>query len=141
MTLGFAKHIILVCGSRTYDDAREIRTQLNLLPEGTWVLHGAARGADTMAAEIAWNIGLPTMGVPANWGLHGKAAGPIRNKRMLEEFKPEACLAFHDKKELEESRGTADMVELAQEAGIPVRVFGRGTKLRQLLTWRKEGIL
>ncbi|KKK99424.1 hypothetical protein LCGC14_2632860, partial [marine sediment metagenome] len=25
MTLGFAKHIILVCGSRTYDDAREIR--------------------------------------------------------------------------------------------------------------------
>ena len=144
MTLDFAEHIVLVCGSRTYDNPREVRVQLNLLPEGTWILHGACRGADTLAAEIAWNIGLPTMGIPAKWGLgesYDRGAGFARNRRMLEEFHPQACLAFYDTKELEDSRGTAAMVELAREAGIPVRAFGKGTKLRQLLVWRKEGIL
>lgn len=30
---------------------------------------------------------------PANWDLHGKSAGPIRNSLMLNE-NPDACVAF-----------------------------------------------
>ena len=139
--LDFAKHVILVCGSRTYDNAREVRVQLEMLPEGTWILHGAYRGADTLAQEIAWSMGMPTMGIPANWDVHGNSAGALRNKVMMRDYHPEACLAFCDKSKLEDSHGTWDMVELAREAGIPVRVFGGGTRLRDTIKWRKEGII
>ena len=139
--LDFAKHVILVCGSRTYDNAREVRVQLEMLPEDTWILHGACRGADTLAQEIAWSMGMPTMGVPANWPLYGKRAGSVRNEVMIRDYSPEACLAFCDKSKLEDSHGTWDMVGLAREAGIPVRVFGGGTSLRDTIKWRREGII
>lgn len=141
MALDFAKHVVLTCGSRTYDNAREVRVQLEMLPESTWIVHGACRGADTLVQEIALDIGIPTMGEPANWSKYGKAAGPIRNKHMIEEYSPEACLAFCDKRKLEDSHGTWNMVGLAREAGIPVRVFGGGTSLRDTIKWRRKGII
>ncbi len=141
MTLDFAEHVILGCGSRTYDNPREVRVQLEMLPEGTWIVHGAARGADTLIQEIAWSIGLPTMGHPANWALYSKRAGTLRNEQMLELYDPEACLAFCDKRKLEDSDETWNMVGLARAAGIPVRVFGGGTSLRDIIKWRKEGII
>lgn len=46
--------------------------------------------------------------------LEGKAAGPIRNQRMLDDGKPDRVLAFPG------GRGTANMVKLAKAAGVPV---------------------
>lgn len=51
---------------------------------------------------------------------NGKAAGPIRNQRMLDEGKPDLVVAFPG------GRGTADMVRRAKAAGVPVRL-NRGT--------------
>ena len=51
---------------------------------------------------------------PAEWKKHGKAAGPIRNRKMLQDGKPDLVLAFPG------GRGTANMVELATDAGIRV---------------------
>lgn len=82
------------------------------------------------------------MGVPTNWNLHGRnRAGMLRNEIMLKDYHPEACLAFCDKRRLEDSDGTWNMVGLARDAGIPVRVFGGGTSLRDIIKWRKEGII
>jgi hypothetical protein len=50
----------------------------------------------------------------ADWNTHGRAAGPIRNQRMLDEVKPELVVAFPG------GRGTADMVRRAREAGVNV---------------------
>ncbi len=50
----------------------------------------------------------------ADWSKHGKAAGPIRNRRMLEEGKPDLVIA------LQGGKGTASMIALAREAGVRV---------------------
>lgn len=56
---------------------------------------------------------------PADWKRHGRAAGPIRNQKMLEE-KPEMVVAFPG------GKGTADMVKKAGQAGIEVFVVEVG---------------
>jgi hypothetical protein len=137
--------IVLVCGSRTYTDDATIRTQLAGLPPNTLVVHGCARGADSVAEQLVAELSMAgqqiaAIGLPANWDKDGKAAGPIRNQLMLDRFHPHVGLAFHDKKRLEDSKGTYDMVQRMRKAAIPVRVFGRGTKIRDLLYWRKNPV-
>jgi len=118
---------VLVCGGRDYADRQRVFEELydtlprithddgNWLPVGT-IIHGDCRsGADLWADEFAvvnWT-GLEVY--PADWNAHGKAAGPIRNQRMIDEGKPDLVLAFPG------GRGTADMVRRAREAGIEVR--------------------
>ena len=87
------------------------------------VIHGAARGADSIAGEVARQLHCEVLAFPADWDTHGKAAGMIRNRRMLDEGKPELVVAFTD--DLSESRGTKDMVTRAKAAGVPVYVIGR----------------
>jgi hypothetical protein len=57
-------------------------------------------------------IGYRQDGTPYN-----RWAGPQRNSRMLEEGKPDLCVAFLDKP-LKSSRGTKDMVEKCRAAGV-----------------------
>lgn len=48
----------------------------------TLVLHGGCRGADTFGASCALLGGLEVESIKADWGKHGKAAGPIRNREI-----------------------------------------------------------
>jgi hypothetical protein len=48
------------------------------------LLHGAARGADQAIASAADQLGWPQIACPASWAEHGRAAGPIRNRQMLQ---------------------------------------------------------
>jgi len=57
----------------------------------------------------------------ADWKKYGRAAGPIRNKQMVE-LGADLCLAFPDHPKGHGSRGTWNCVKLAQQAGIPVLV-------------------
>jgi hypothetical protein len=58
------------------------------------IIHGAAAGADTLAGDWAAERGVPVRLFRANWEKHGRAAGPIRNRQMLDEGKPEIVIAF-----------------------------------------------
>ena len=60
------------------------------------------------------------MRFPADWKVYGKQAGPVRNRQMLNYAKEEqgALLAFWDGK----SRGTKNMIDIAKDAGIIVKV-------------------
>lgn len=118
---------VLVCGSRTYSDYLFLEGTLESLHAETpidVIIEGEAIGADSMAREWGKYMGITVWKMPALWTKHGKAAGPIRNKEMLDKG-PDLVLAFIDKP-LVESRGTAHMVKIAQEAGVEVRVHGRG---------------
>jgi hypothetical protein len=64
-------------------------------------------------------MGMHVMEFPADWDLHGKAAGPIRNRQMLL-AKPEIVIAFHD--DLDSSKGTKDMVKIAKRTGVKVKL-------------------
>jgi predicted Rossmann-fold nucleotide-binding protein len=54
------------------------------------LLHGGARGADAAIARAAHQLGWPALALPAAWELHGRAAGPIRNRELLERAIAEA---------------------------------------------------
>lgn len=109
--------IVLVCGGRDYRDYKRIREVLSGI-EIDCIVHGGATGADLLAGEWAAGKGKPFIVVPANWKAYGKGAGPVRNAWMLRYIKVTRVVAFPG------GRGTAHMVNLAREAGIPVTEIG-----------------
>ena len=49
------------------------------------LLHGGARGADAAIARAADQLGWCSLVMPAQWQQHGRAAGPIRNRELLQQ--------------------------------------------------------
>jgi len=112
---------VLVCGGRSFDDYGLLSAELDRLHAQhgfTLVIHGAARGADLMAGDWAHNLLLPIRAFRADWKKHGNSAGPIRNKQMLDEGKPQLVIAFKG------GNGTRNMVEQAERAGVKVEKIG-----------------
>ena len=90
------------------------------------IVHGAARGVDSIADYHARQLGYEVRPHPAEWDKYHKAAGPIRNTEMLQE-KPDLVLAFHN--DLVNSKGTKNMVNQAVKAGIPtIHITGAGVR-------------
>lgn len=77
--------------------------------------HGGARGFDVWAAGAAAGLGLAVSVFPADWGVHGKAAGPIRNRDMLV-GPPGVRLLIA----APGGRGTANCIDQATKLGIEV---------------------
>lgn len=131
--------LVLCCGARHWTDGRTILERLSREPEGTIIIEGgqvaessgnAKRrfGADYLARCAAHLLGFRVITIEAEWDIHGKAAGPIRNSRMIE-LGPAKLIAFND--DLENSRGTKDCWTKAWKRGIPcelVRSINRDTE-------------
>ena len=108
---------VLVCGGRDFGDYYKVAATLDLLHRESPIsdlIHGVAMGADSLAGRWARENNVAVREVPPQWELHGHAAGPRRNRQMLVEGEPDLFLA------LQGGRGTALMVQLAREAGVPV---------------------
>jgi hypothetical protein len=111
---------ILVCGGRDYSDQAMLFGVLDMLAEERaiyTIIQGGADGADRLARLWCHSRKVRYENYPADWRTHGKAAGPIRNQRMIDEGKPTMGLAFTG------GRGTADMVRRLRRAGLPVQEF------------------
>ena len=107
---------VLVTGDREWSNYLRIRDVL-AFTQPRKVITGGARGADKLA-ELACNeLGIECIVIPADWATHGKAAGPIRNRKMLDHG-PDLVIAFHD--DLESSKGTLNCVNQARNRSIPV---------------------
>jgi hypothetical protein len=104
---------VLVTGGRDYADAASVDAWLTSLTPSV-IAEGGASGADRLAAIWAHDNDVRCETFPARWALHGRAAGPIRNQQMLDEFNPDIVLAFPG------GRGTADMVARARKKGVRV---------------------
>jgi hypothetical protein len=118
---------ILVIGSRDWTDSEAVRDAIvATIPTGVEsavVVHGACpTGADYHADTWGRLLsGLSVETYPAAWTLHGKRAGFLRNKAMVEAG-ADVCLAFIKNN----SRGASMTARLAEEAGIPVRYYREG---------------
>lgn len=115
---------VLICGSRHFNDYERFKKEvMNALPVGDYigstVISGHAKGADTLGEQFARDMGLQLQTFPADWNVHGRAAGPIRNTQMLQQGKPDIVIAFL----AENSRGTKNMINQAEKAGVPVKVI------------------
>lgn len=127
---------VLVCGGRTYGervilsgpDAEPDRERAQIEKATLYavlskfhaeakidvLIEGGAKGADKWAALWAKDKGVATESYEADWGAHGTFAGPMRNKIMLEEGRPDLVIAFPG------GSGTRDMVRKARKAGVDV---------------------
>lgn len=120
---------LLVTGDREWRNPVRIRECLASVimsfDEDEWhvtLVEGEARGADT-EARIVWQLFYPTWEYdpfPADWNAYGPAAGPIRNKEMLESG-VDYVIGFHN--DIVNSKGTKDMLKQCAKAGIPGRLF------------------
>lgn len=109
---------VLVCGSRSFNNYELLEKVLNDYNISI-IIEGEARGADTLARIFGERHRIPVLPFPAEWDKHGKAAGPIRNTRMLNEGKPDFVIAFRGTN----SRGTQNMIDQARKAGIETRII------------------
>lgn len=107
---------VIVCGGRDYDDYEHVCKTLDgwrvSFPHIV-VIHGNARGADSLADRWAKERGVKSWPVPAQWKRDGRKAGPLRNRRMLG-MSPDVVIAFPG------GRGTGDMIRQAEAAGVTV---------------------
>lgn len=121
---------LLVCGGRDFIDVPLLWRSLNhfcvqrsipsLLIEGASDdVTGPYRGADYWARQWANATGIKVSTFHAKWREQGRAAGPIRNKRMIDEAYPQVVMAFPG------NRGTANMIEQARAAEIEVIEIGK----------------
>ncbi len=115
---------LLICGSRDWQDWDRFRnildhffherhTKFATQKERWKIVHGACiSGADKMAQKYAELNKLQVESYPANWLKYGVAAGPIRNRVMIEESRPHAAIAF---KQQATSKGTDDCIRRLHE--------------------------
>lgn len=108
---------ILACGSRSWTDRALIAKILTEYPKDSLLIHGAAGGADRIAAEEAYKLGMTIKPFPADWS-RGRSAGYVRNLQMLDE-RPDVVLAFWDGS----SKGSFHTISMAKKRGILTRVF------------------
>lgn len=123
MGKGFPRRV-LVCGDRNWNDRAYLYDRLDQLSAWqafTTVIDGTAPGADCMAHDWADLHGIQSVRYPALWSEYGRAAGPIRNRQMLTEGKPDLVVAFHQ--DINQSKGTRDMIRQASRAGVDVVLF------------------
>ncbi len=110
---------IVIAGCRTYTDYAEAKKAIcrdleSLKVDDVTILSGGCRGADRLgerfAKEEGWNIEyhLP------EWEKYGRAAGPLRNKHMIERC--DAVICFWDGK----SKGTASLIQYARKFEKPL---------------------
>ena len=110
---------VLVCGGRDYNDYDTVAEwliyflrQYAAMSIHTTIISGHARGADKLGERFAKVNECKLLIFPADWGKHGKAAGPIRNQQMLDEGKPDLVVAFPG------GNGTADMIKRSIKAKV-----------------------
>ncbi|MEQ8354639.1 MAG: SLOG family protein [Kiloniellaceae bacterium] len=123
----------IVAGGRDYrfdDFDRRLLDRLRIRHGISEVVCGMAHGADTSGKEWAEAMGIPVAEFPADWNKHGRAAGPIRNRRMAEYG--DALVAFPG------GRGTSNMIKQARELGLRVMDVGRiGSVVRRCAAKKK----
>lgn len=110
----------VIAGGRKYQLTDRDEAFLDKLPISE-VVCGGATGADMGGYRWAKKRGIPVKMFQADWGRHGKSAGPIRNREMARYAK--MAVLFPG------GRGTENMRKEALDAGITVYSLG-GAKCR-----------
>jgi len=107
----------IIAGSRDFHD---YQTVVDAIEESrftiTTVISGGAKGVDALGERYAEEMNINLKIFRADWEKNGRAAGPIRNRKMAENA--DALIAVWDG----QSRGTKNMIETATKLGLMVYV-------------------
>jgi len=116
------KHRIIVAGGRDFDDFWLLHDTLDALTVNMdkadiEIVSGCANGADSLGELWANEFSIEVVRFQAMWQQYGNGAGPMRNLQMAEYGTH--LVAFWDG----ESRGTKNMIDLAEQHNLEVRVI------------------
>jgi hypothetical protein len=109
---------VIIAGCRHIADIAPVLEAIQRAPFGdeiTEVVCGGTIGVDGNGAAWAQSKGIPVRWFRAAWSIHGKSAGPMRNRQMAEYA--DGLIAVWDGA----SRGTKNMIHEAERRGL--RVF------------------
>jgi len=109
---------VIIAGTRTFEDYPLLKERCDYYLQNydeIEIVSGGARGADFLGERYAVDKGYKLSKFVANWDL-GPKAGPIRNRQMAEYA--DALIAFWDG----ESKGTLNMINVAKELGLKVKI-------------------
>ena len=111
---------IIVCGGRHFEDYTRLKAIMKdyldknvIAPTDVEIVSGHCQGADMLGERYAEEHGCALTVFPAEWKKYGRAAGPIRNKQMVDSIanaKKKAVIAFVS----ENTRGTKNTVAYAK---------------------------
>lgn len=113
---------IAIVGSRDYSHLDEVRQFVWEQERTTVIISGGAAGVDRAAVDEARRLHMPYEVYLPDWNVHGRAAGPIRNRVIVEAS--DEVVAFWDGR----SRGTKSTIDMARAKGKPVRVIQRDNR-------------
>lgn len=120
---------IIIAGSRQFNDYHKMLTELDNLGihlinsiDPIEIVSGHASGADTLGERFAKAYHYPLKIFPAEWDKYGRAAGPIRNEQMAK-YAAEADRGMLIAFPIGESKGTRNMIKLAQQYGLEICVI------------------
>lgn len=103
----------IIAGGRAYKFTQEDVDFLESLKhEITEVVSGGAKGADLYGELWARRCSIPVIQIPAQWGLYGNRAGPLRNEEMGEYA--DALIVFSG------GRGTRNMYDIAVKKKLKI---------------------
>jgi hypothetical protein len=108
---------VAIVGSRGYLDLDSVTRFVDSLPVDTTVITGGAKGVDLTAEVAARSRGLEVVVHLADWTQYGKAAGQIRNQKLVDDC--DRLFAFWDGA----SPGTKGAISIASKAGKLEKVF------------------
>ncbi len=91
---------VAIIGSRTAPDNAHERVKAAIPPYASEIVSGGAKGIDTVAADIAKELGIPLKTFLPDYDTYGQRAPLVRNDEIIEYA--DMVLAFWDG----ESRGT-----------------------------------
>lgn len=101
-----------VIGSRGFNDYKLLKDTLDPYLGKVWlIVSGGARGADSLGEKWANENNVKTLIHRPDWDTHGKAAGFIRNKLIVDDS--DIIIAFWDGM----SAGTDSSIKLAEKEG------------------------
>jgi len=115
-------YYLIIAGGRDFNDYALLKEKVDdLLSEKSGaltiiIISGVAMGADMLGEKYAAEMGYEVQEFPAYWSL-GNEAGAFRNQQMTDAA--DACICFWDGL----SRGTENVIDLANTKGIPVKVI------------------
>lgn len=109
---------IAIVGGRDFNNYDFLKEKvLSLKLEIDKIISGGADGADTLAERFADEFSIEKEIYYADWKLFGKAAGMIRNDRIVKES--DIIIAFPT----ERSKGTWDTIRKARKLEKQVFIF------------------
>lgn len=110
---------LAIVGSRDYSDIEQARKIFkNFFKAHTKeIISGGADGADSIGASLASENDITLTEHRPDWQKHGKAAGMVRNKLIIDDC--HMVLAFWDGK----SKGTANSLGHARRQGKPTFII------------------